>query len=99
MFRTCKTCLKENKAKNKFCIFCGTKFSTSLSLAECYALLEISSQSTNIEVKQAYRRLAKLYHSDILKGKGLPSDMIAFGEEKFKKINFAYENIKNARNI
>lgn len=57
-----------------------------------YDILEIKKDSTNEEIKKAYRRLAKKYHPDLNKG-----DKIA--EEKFKEISEAYEVLmdKNKR--
>lgn len=103
----CLSCYKKNKCSNNFCIFCGVKIFKSqekkqhhvLGIDECYSLLNTHPSNSDIELKHAYRKLAKVYHSDILKGKDLPLDIIMFGEEKFKRINFAYEKIKKHRNI
>jgi len=53
-----------------------------------YKLLGIDKNATEKEVKQAYRRLARKYHPDIN-----PGDKSS--EEKFKKINEAYEVLSN----
>ena len=65
------------------------------SLEDCYKLLESSNRTSADQLKKNYRGLAKKYHTDIMKGKDLPDDIIAFAEEKLKAINFAYEKIKN----
>jgi DnaJ-class molecular chaperone len=49
-----------------------------------YAVLGISRDATEKEIKQAYRRLARKYHPDVN-----PGDKTA--EAKFKEINEAYE--------
>jgi curved DNA-binding protein len=48
-----------------------------------YETLEVSSSSTEAEIKKAYRKLARQYHPDVNKEPG--------AEEKFKEINAAYE--------
>jgi len=49
-----------------------------------YAILGVSRNATDKEIKQAYRRLARKYHPDVN-----PGDKSA--EEKFKEISEAYE--------
>jgi curved DNA-binding protein len=48
-----------------------------------YETLEVSSSSTEAEIKKAYRKLARQYHPDVNKEPG--------AEDKFKEINAAYE--------
>lgn len=54
-----------------------------------YDILGVTKASTDSEIKQAYHRLAKQYHPDI--NKDNPS-----AAEKFKEINAAYDQIKDA---
>lgn len=70
-----------------------------LTLDECYKTLESTKENTNLEIKKNYRRLVKQYHTDMLLSKELPLDMIAFAEEKLKKINMVYEKIQKHRGI
>jgi len=49
-----------------------------------YALLEISPQATDVEIKRAYRELARRYHPD-----GNPGNPEA--EARFKEVSHAYE--------
>ena len=53
-------------------------------MAYYYDILGVGKSSTESEIKQAYRELARKYHPDVN-----PGDKQA--EEKFKKINEAYE--------
>lgn len=62
-----------------------------------YKILEIESSCSNDEVKKAYRRMAVKYHPD--KVSHLGEDIRKSAEEKFKKVNEAYEKIKKERNI
>ncbi len=48
-----------------------------------YAMLGVSREATDEEIKKAYRRLARKYHPDVNKEKG--------AEEKFKEISAAFE--------
>jgi len=59
-----------------------------MSLPDYYRLLEIPANATSVEIKAAYRRLAKIFHPD--KNSGNPA-----AEEKFKQIKDAYENLIN----
>ncbi len=60
--------------------------------ASCYKVLEINESATVNEIKKAYRKMATKYHPD--KVHHLGEDFQKFAEEKFKKVNDAYEKIK-----
>jgi len=62
-----------------------------------YAVLEISPSATDDEVKSAYRRMAMKNHPD--KVASLGPDVQKAAEEKFRKIQEAYETIKKQRGI
>lgn len=62
-----------------------------------YAVLEISSNATNEEVKLAYRRMAMKHHPD--KVSTLGPEVQKAAEEKFRKIQEAYETIKKERGM
>jgi DnaJ like chaperone protein len=62
-----------------------------------YKILEIEPSATTEEVKRAYRKMAKKYHPD--KVSHLGEDFRKTADEKFKKVNEAYEKIKKERNI
>lgn len=64
---------------------------------EAYKVLEITPQATDDEVKKAFRNLAKKFHPD--KVAGLGKEVEEQAQERFKKINDAYEKIKQARGI
>ena len=62
-----------------------------------YKILEIDKNATDEEIKKAYRKMAVKYHPD--KVDGLGEEVKKSAEEKFKKLQEAYENIKKARGI
>jgi DnaJ like chaperone protein len=62
-----------------------------------YKILEIDRSATIDEVKKAYRRMAMKYHPD--KVAHLGEEFKKSADEKFRKVNEAYERIKRERNI
>ena len=62
-----------------------------------YKILEINPGVSNEEVKKAYRRMARKYHPDMVSHLG--DDFKEIANEKFKKVNEAYEQIKKSRNM
>jgi DnaJ like chaperone protein len=65
-------------------------------LEKYYKILDLSPDAEFSKVKKRYRSMAKDYHPDNIIGKGLPEEFVDFAEEKFKKIQNAYEEIKKA---
>lgn len=62
-----------------------------------YKILEIERTASNDELKKAYRKMAMKYHPD--KVSHLGEDFRKTADEKFKKVNEAYEKIKKERNL
>jgi DnaJ like chaperone protein len=62
-----------------------------------YKILGIDSNASEADVKKAYRQLATKYHPD--KVSYLGEDIKKSAEEKFRKINEAYEEIKKERGL
>ncbi|HUX97804.1 MAG TPA: TerB family tellurite resistance protein [Bacteroidales bacterium] len=62
-----------------------------------YKILEIERTASNDEVKKAYRKMAMKYHPD--KVSHLGDDFRKTADEKFKKVNEAYDKIKKERNM
>jgi len=60
-----------------------------MNLKEAYATLKLAEGTTPEEAKKQYKKLAKEFHPDVNKGDG--------AEDKFKKINEAYECVKNGK--
>jgi len=62
-----------------------------------YKILEVSPSATNEEIKKSYHKMALKYHPD--KVSHLGEDFQKFANEKFKKVNDAYEKIKKERHL
>lgn len=62
-----------------------------------YKVLEITPEATDDEVKKAYRTMAMKFHPD--KVAGLGDEVVKNAEERFRKVQEAYETIKRARGI
>jgi DnaJ like chaperone protein len=62
-----------------------------------YKILEIERNATDDELKKAYRRMAMKYHPD--KVSHLGEDFRKDADEKFKRVNEAYNKIKKERNM
>lgn len=69
------------------------------ALEDAYKALGVTSDSTDAEIKRAYRKLMSQYHPDKLMGQGVPEDMIAVATEQAKEIQLAHDLIKKHRNI
>ncbi len=62
-----------------------------------YDVLEITELATDDEVKKAYRRMATRFHPD--KVSTLGEDAVQAAQQKFQKVQEAYEVIKKQRGI
>jgi DnaJ like chaperone protein len=67
------------------------------SIDSAYTVLEIDKNATDEEIKKAYKRLAMKHHPD--KVATLGPDIQKSAEEKFKKVQEAYETIKKERGM
>ena len=77
--------------------FAGGQASAATALDDAYKALGVSKDSTDAEIKRAYRKLMSQYHPDKLMGQGLPDDMIVMATEQAKEIQLAYELVKKSR--
>ena len=62
-----------------------------------YKILEITPDATNDEIKSAYRKMAKKHHPD--KVAHLGEDVKKQAEEKFRKVQEAYDSLKKLKGI
>jgi DnaJ like chaperone protein len=65
------------------------------SADSAYKILEIDKNATNDEVKKAYRKMVKKYHPDKLQHLG--EEHVKGAEEKFRKVQKAYEQLQKER--
>jgi DnaJ like chaperone protein len=70
-----------------------------VTLAQCYAELEVEAGATDPEVTKAYRRQMSRHHPDKLVANGLPESMAQVAKEKTQRIQEAYESIRAARGM
>ena len=98
-FSTYKSIVEEYATDNSSDYSSHSQTNHNISIDECYLVLESEKDHTDSDIKKNYRRLVRLYHTDMLSSKDLPIDMIKFAEEKLKLINTAYEKIKKYRGI
>lgn len=71
--------------------------SSGTSTSSAYKILEITSDATDTEVKDAYRKMAKKHHPDRFASLG--PEMQNQAKEKFQSIQDAYETIKKQRGM
>ncbi|HEX7029446.1 MAG TPA: co-chaperone DjlA [Gammaproteobacteria bacterium] len=69
------------------------------NLDDAYAVLGVTRDASDAEVKKAYRRLMSQHHPDKLAAKGLPEDMREVAAEKTREILAAYEQVREARGM
>jgi DnaJ like chaperone protein len=77
----------------------GRPSAGAVSLADCYAELEVDAHTTDQEVIKAYRRQMSRHHPDKLVANGLPESMAQMAKEKTQRIQEAYEEIRAARGM
>lgn len=73
--------------------------SSANALDDAYRALGVDKDSSDAEIKRAYRKLMSQYHPDKLMGQGVPEDMIAVATEQAKEVQIAYDLIKKSRNL
>jgi len=79
--------------------FGGGQDKAAAELDDAYKALGVTKDSSDAEIKRAYRKLMSQYHPDKLIGQGVPEDMIAMATEQAKEIQLAHDLIKKSRNL
>lgn len=62
-------------------------------------MLGIARESSNDEIKSAYRKLVLENHPDRLMAQGMPQEFVDLANEKLANINAAYDQIRKLRDI
>jgi len=68
-----------------------------MDISESYKVLGCEPDSTDSEVKRAYRKLCMEYHPDKIAAKGLPTGFMKFAEQQMHLINDAYKTVMDQR--
>lgn len=63
-----------------------------------YEVLGASKEASDEELKKIYREKIKKYHPDVLRGQGVPEEMLKFANDEMAKLNSAWEQIQKERN-
>lgn len=77
--------------------FAGGQAPSATALDDAYKALGVGKESSDQEVKRAYRKLMSQYHPDKLMGQGVPEDMIAVATEQAQEVQVAYDLIAKSR--
>src|SRR6187399_2973160 len=71
--------------------------SSQRRLADAYAVLGVTPNASESDIKHAYRKLIRENHPDKIASKGLPESMRSVAETRSREINAAYDLIKKTR--
>lgn len=72
---------------------------TAKRLDDAYAVLGVTPDASDHEIKRAYRKLMSENHPDKLAAQGIPENMRQIAEERARDINAAYDLVKKTRNL
>lgn len=67
--------------------------------SDAFAMLGLSQDASDSEIKARYRQLARDNHPDKLMAAGMPAEAIAVANKKLARINSAYDEIAKDRGI
>ena len=64
-----------------------------------YVVLGLTPDSSDEDVKRAYRRLVRQYHPDTMIAAGVPQEFAEIANSQIRAINAAYETISDERDL
>lgn len=70
---------------------------TAADLSAYYEMLGCSPESTDQEIRGAWRKKCAEFHPDKIQSKGLPPEFVEFAKNEMQRINCAYDEIRKAR--
>jgi DnaJ like chaperone protein len=73
--------------------------SSQQRVADAYAVLGVTPDASDADLKSAYRKMIRENHPDKLASKGLPASMRAVAEARAREINAAYDLVKKTRGL
>jgi len=74
-----------------------TQAAQKAPISDDYKILGVTRETSDAELKRAYRRLMSQHHPDKLVAKGLPEEMVKLATEKTQQIQAAYDRLCEAR--
>ena len=66
---------------------------------DAFQVLGVPESASERQIKKAFHKLIRKYHTDLLKGRGLPEEMSQMYADKTRIINEAYETVRKYRNF
>jgi hypothetical protein len=67
----------------------------ALANADPYVILKLEKSATPEEIRQAYHRMARLYHPDRIASYELPEEVKDYARAMLVRINLAFEQIRH----
>ncbi len=71
----------------------------SEDISRHYAILGISPDASDEEIRSRYRRLVVQYHPDKIIAQGLPEEFVELAQRRFQEIQQAWEAVSHQRGI
>ena len=66
---------------------------------DAYAVLGVSRDASDEEIRKVYRQLVREHHPDRLVAKGLPQELVEHANRTLAAINVAYDRIAKERKL
>ncbi len=66
---------------------------------QAYAVLGVSPDASDGEVRDTYRRLVQEYHPDTVIGQGMPEEFVQYATKRFQEVQTAWETVKKSRGL